>query len=102
MCFTDNYAQVVLLSWNDTVVAMGSTNSDNSSTYYLAIAAGKNYTHYDKVQCQLFLQPILFSVNVSATDLSITVQPDGEAEDPEPRGLLRSTIMDALNTISMV
>lgn len=81
---------------------MGSANSDNTSTYYVGIAAGSNYTQYNNTQCQLFFEPKRFAVNVSAVDLSISVQPLGNAEDPEPRGLLRSKVMDALNTISMV
>lgn len=102
-CVTDFYGQVELFLWPGTVVAMGSANSDNTSTYYVGIAAGSNYTQFNNTQCQLFFEPTRFDVNVSAIDLSISVQPLGKAsKDPEPRGLLRSKVMDALNTISMV
>jgi hypothetical protein len=94
---TDHYAQVSFGTDGATVVAMGATNSDNATEYYLSIATTPVYEQFSQVQCQFFFRPYIFAVNVSTVDTSITVTPLGDGNDPEPRGLLRSKVLDALN-----
>ena len=71
----DFYAQVDLSSTGDNIVSICSHNSDNTSRYFIAIAAGANYPELDKVQCELFLRPTRFAVNVSKANSTITVTP---------------------------
>ena len=84
------------------VVAMGATNSDNKTQYYLAIATADEYNEFNRIQCQFFFKPTMFAVNVSTVNATISVTPLGDTSDPEPRGMLRSKVMDAINVISMV
>ncbi len=104
-CASDYYTQAQLRhpsTANSSVIAIGAPNSDNVSDYYMAIAAKTNYRHFDQVQCQFWFHPKTFSVKVSTIDKTISVEPLGRTTDPEPRGMLRSKVMDALNVVSMV
>ena len=101
-CDQGYYAQVSLDKTPDSIVAMGAPNSDNVTDYFLGIAAGAQYHQLDKLQCRFSFQPTVFAVNVSAVNSTISVKPLGDSFDPEPRGMLRSKVMDALNVVSMV
>jgi len=101
-CREDFYAQVSLDGTPDSIVAMGAANSDAVSAYYISIAAGSNYQPLNQSQCRFTFEPTTFAVNVSAINGTVIVKPVGSAPDPEPRGMLRSKLMDAINTISMV
>lgn len=50
---TDHYAQASFGPDGAAVVAMGATNSDNATEYYLAIATTPAYEQLNQVQCQL-------------------------------------------------
>ena len=101
--FPDFYIQLYFSSTGDDVVSIGNHNSDYVSQYYIAIAAGASYSELDKIQCELIFQPTSFEVRVSKTSSTITVVPtNATCPDPEPRGILRSKVMDGLNKISMV
>ena len=100
--FVDGYAQASLGANADSIVAMGSANSDNVTEYYLTIAAGPPYEKLNQIQCQLLFTPKLFAVNASSSNATISGHPIEDADDPEPRGMGRSKVMDALNVISMV
>lgn len=92
----DGYAQISFPS-TPMIVAMGATNSDNLTEYYLTIAGTPTYQQFDQIQCQIFFKPTVFSVDVSTIDFSISVTPLRDGSDPEPRGMLRSKVLDALN-----
>jgi len=98
----NNSSQVTLGRTPSKTISIGSVKSDNVSEYCIAIAAGDGYSGLDKVQCNFFFQPTLFSVNVSTVENLTVVLPLGATTDSEPRGVLRSKIMAALGTISMV
>lgn len=98
----DHYSLVSLGLDGENMVAMGSTNSDNLTDYYLAIAASAPYAELNQIQCQVSFSPTKFAVNVSTINATISVVPLDKFDDPEPRGLLRSRVMDSLNVISMV
>ena len=99
----DAYIQIDFARTGHNTVSIGSHNSDYVSRYYIAIAAGINYSELDKIQCELIFQPTSFDVRVSRTFSTITVTPTNTTcPDPEPRGILRSKVMDGLNKVSMV
>jgi hypothetical protein len=103
-CSPDYYSQTAFGSTGDAIVSMGATNSDNLTEYYVSIAAGSMYEQLDKLQCQFVFKPTLFDVEVSTINSTIQVKPTQEKQvaDIEPKGLLRSKLMDAINTITMV
>ena len=101
-CYYDHYAQGSLGEHAESIVAIGSTNSDNLTDYYLAIAARSPYEDLDKIQCKVLFTPTNFAVNVSPANATISVSPINACNDPEPRGMLRSKVVDSLNAISMV
>lgn len=93
----DYYAQSSFGPDNAAVVAMGATNSDNATEYYLAMAATPAWAQYDKLHCQIFFKPTWFDISVSILDTGILVTPIRDGSDPEPRGMLRSKVLDSLN-----
>ena len=100
----DFYVQMDLKSTGPNIVSIGSHNSDKVSRYFIAIAAGSNYPELNKIQCELFFQPTRFAVNVFKATSTITVTPLNSTAppDPEPRGVLRSQVLNGLNAISTV
>lgn len=98
----DYYAQSSFGGDGAAIVAMGATNSDNASEYYLAMAATPAWAQYDKLQCQIFFEPMWFDVSVSVLETSIVVTPGGDGPDAEPRGMLRSKVLDALNVCTVL
>ena len=99
----DFYAQVDLTAAGDNIVSIGSHNSDYVCRYFIAIAAGANYSKLNKIQCEISFQPKRFNVHVVKASSTITANAiDGTCPDPEPRGMLRSKVLDSMNRISMV
>ena len=98
----DHFAQVAF--GMDAIAVIGSTNSDKLKEYYIAIAAGPRgeYSFLNKIQCQLYFKPTNFQVQVFNQNFTVRVAPLGPTQDPEPRGLLRSKVMNSLNIIGMI
>ena len=85
------------------IVSLGSHNSSAVSRYFIAFAAGLNYHELDKIQCELLFKPTEFQVHAFRANSTIIVTSDNEdVPDPEPRGLFRSSVLDGLNSVSMV
>lgn len=88
----------------DWIVSLGSINgwNVNITDYYLAIAAGSQYSELDKLQCQLFFQPITFNVELSEVNNTLQVTPEEVAKDIDPSGKLRANVMLEMTAVSMV
>lgn len=97
----DFYTQVAFNNGGG-IVSMGSHNSDYTSRYFVALAAGHDYAQLNMIQCELLFHPTIFNISVSNTSSTITVVPTTSCLDPEPRGILRSRVMDSLNRLTMV
>lgn len=80
------------IGWSvDTIVAIASGSSANSSRRLLGIAAGETYGFLNATQCETFYIPTLFNVSVELAGENITVTPvttDDTVQDIEPRGNL--------------
>lgn len=88
----------------DWIVSLGSINGWNIDIpdYYLAIAAGSQYSELNKLQCRLFFKPTTFNVDVSQVNNTISVTPKDDAEDIDPSGKLRANVMLEMTAVSMV
>ncbi|KAI9848717.1 MAG: hypothetical protein M1837_006804 [Sclerophora amabilis] len=86
----------------DRIISIGSHNDPDLPTYYVAIAARKAYKRLHQVQCQIIFTPTTFRVTVNIQDASVQIRSTGLAQDPEPRGLLRSRVSGAMDHISEI
>lgn len=89
----------------DTIVAIGVANSLSSPRRYLAIAAGASYRPLNATQCAVDFSPSLFSVSVSLTNRSISVEAinnsgDTAITEPDPPRNLTRTLMRQFELIA--
>ena len=93
------------LGSSDGIFALVGSQVEGENSF--AIAAGKSFAAFDKVQCRVTFTPTLFSVKVNATDGLITVSPvsgsinnQAAVHDIEPTGAITTFAMRIPTSIS--
>lgn len=80
----ERYAACGLQSSDYIFALVGSSNNGNN---IFSIAAGRNYTAFDKVQCSVDFKPTNFRVAANRTDLLISVNPLNSTQDTRPQDI---------------
>ena len=98
----ERYSACGLRSSNEVFALVGSTLGTSS---VFAIAAGRNYAAFDKIQCNVIFTPSIFSVTVDAINRLVTVAPlartfTDSVPDIEPTGFITSFAMRLPTSIS--
>ena len=84
------------------IVALSVSTNEPSPRRYLAIVAGSSYDFLNATQCTIDYTPMLFNISVAIAGQNISVVPDVQIADFDPKRNLTRTVMTHFSAVSAI